>query len=140
VSSCRRVAFAGRSARPVAPRVRHRPPVFDGASEKATAGQLALAAYRAHLPVRIYRKLHVQSREELLVRVFAEFDPSQNARTNSETLVLSPERVTRSGGLGRCVWWGYDWPSLHAETASVSRFTRRPERAPEGSYAKRATA
>lgn len=48
--------------------------VFDGASEKDTAGQLGLSPHTVHTYLwRIYRKLQVQSREELLVRVFAEF-------------------------------------------------------------------
>jgi len=48
--------------------------VFDGASEKDTARELGLSPHTVHTYLwRIYRKLHVQSREELLVRVFAEF-------------------------------------------------------------------
>ena len=48
--------------------------VFDGATEKATARELGLSPHTVHTYLwRIYRKLHVQSREELLVRVFAEF-------------------------------------------------------------------
>ena len=48
--------------------------VFDGASEKDAAGQLGLSPHTVHTYLwRIYRKLHVQSRAELLVRVFAEF-------------------------------------------------------------------
>jgi DNA-binding NarL/FixJ family response regulator len=48
--------------------------VFDGASEKDTAADLGLSPHTVHSYLwRIYRKLHVQSREELLVRVFAEF-------------------------------------------------------------------
>jgi DNA-binding NarL/FixJ family response regulator len=48
--------------------------VFDGASEKDTARDLGLSPHTVHSYLwRIYRKLHVQSREELLVRVFAEF-------------------------------------------------------------------
>ncbi len=48
--------------------------VFDGASERDTAGRLGLSPHTVHTYLwRIYRKLHVQSREELLVRVFAEF-------------------------------------------------------------------
>src|SRR5467141_653491 len=48
--------------------------VFDGNSEKDTAARLGLSPHTVHTYVwRIYRKLHVQSREELLVRVFAEF-------------------------------------------------------------------
>jgi len=48
--------------------------VFDGASEKDAARELGLSPHTVHTYVwRIYRKLHVQSREELLVRVFAEF-------------------------------------------------------------------
>ena len=48
--------------------------VFDGASERDTAERLGLSPHTVHTYLwRIYRKLHVQSREELLVRVFAEF-------------------------------------------------------------------
>jgi len=48
--------------------------VFDGASEKDTAEQLGLSPHTVHTYLwRIYRKLQVQSRAELLVRVFAEF-------------------------------------------------------------------
>ncbi len=48
--------------------------VFDGASEKRIAEQLGLSPHTVHTYLwRIYRKLHVQSRQELLVRVFAEF-------------------------------------------------------------------
>jgi DNA-binding CsgD family transcriptional regulator len=48
--------------------------VFDGASEKRIAEQFGLSPHTVHTYLwRIYRKLHVQSRQELLVRVFAEF-------------------------------------------------------------------
>jgi DNA-binding NarL/FixJ family response regulator len=48
--------------------------VFDGVSEKSIAERLGLSPHTVHTYLwRIYRKLHVQSREELLVRVFAEF-------------------------------------------------------------------
>jgi DNA-binding NarL/FixJ family response regulator len=48
--------------------------VFDGDSEKDAAERLCLSPHTVHTYVwRIYRKLQVQSREELLVRVFAEF-------------------------------------------------------------------
>jgi DNA-binding NarL/FixJ family response regulator len=48
--------------------------VFDGDSEKTTAERLGLSPHTVHTYLwRIYRKLQVQSREELLVRVFAEF-------------------------------------------------------------------
>lgn len=48
--------------------------VFDGDSEKRTAERLGLSPHTVHTYLwRIYRKLQVQSREELLVRVFAEF-------------------------------------------------------------------
>jgi len=48
--------------------------VFDGASERIIAEQLGLSPHTVHTYIwRIYRKLQVQSREELLVRVFAEF-------------------------------------------------------------------
>jgi DNA-binding NarL/FixJ family response regulator len=57
--------------------------VFDGASEKDAARDLGLSPHTVHTYVwRIYRKLQVQSREELLVRVFAEFRslPKRTAR------------------------------------------------------------
>ena len=48
--------------------------VFDGDSERRTAERLGLSPHTVHTYLwRIYRKLQVQSREELLVRVFAEF-------------------------------------------------------------------
>jgi DNA-binding NarL/FixJ family response regulator len=48
--------------------------LFDGASEKRIAEQLGLSPHTVHTYLwRIYRKLHVQSRQELLIRVFAEF-------------------------------------------------------------------
>ena len=48
--------------------------VFDGDSEKDAAERLGLSPHTVHTYLwRIYRKLQVQSREELLVRVFAEF-------------------------------------------------------------------
>jgi DNA-binding NarL/FixJ family response regulator len=48
--------------------------VFDGNSEKDAAARLGLSPHTVHTYLwRIYRKLQVQSREELLVRVFAEF-------------------------------------------------------------------
>ena len=48
--------------------------LFDGASEKCIAEQLGLSPHTVHTYMwRIYRKLHVQSRQELLVRIFAEF-------------------------------------------------------------------
>lgn len=48
--------------------------LFDGASEKRIAEQLGISPHTVHTYLwRIYRKLHVQSRQELLVRVFAEF-------------------------------------------------------------------
>ncbi|HEX9292682.1 MAG TPA: helix-turn-helix transcriptional regulator [Gemmatimonadales bacterium] len=48
--------------------------VFDGNSEKDTAARFGLSPHTVHTYLwRIYRKLGVQSREELLVRVFAEF-------------------------------------------------------------------
>jgi DNA-binding CsgD family transcriptional regulator len=48
--------------------------VFDGDTEKRTAERLGLSPHTVHTYLwRIYRKLRVQSREELLVRVFAEF-------------------------------------------------------------------
>ena len=48
--------------------------VFDGESERVAAERLGLSPHTVHTYLwRIYRKLQVQSREELLVRVFAEF-------------------------------------------------------------------
>ena len=48
--------------------------VFDGDSERRTAERLGLSPHTVHTYLwRIYRKLQVQSREQLLVRVFAEF-------------------------------------------------------------------
>ena len=48
--------------------------VFDGNSEKDAAARLGLSPHTVHTYLwRIYRKLGVQSREALLVRVFAEF-------------------------------------------------------------------
>jgi DNA-binding CsgD family transcriptional regulator len=48
--------------------------VFDGDSEKRIAERTGLSPHTVHTYLwRIYRKLQVQSREELLVRVFAEF-------------------------------------------------------------------
>jgi len=48
--------------------------VFDGASERRIAEELGLSPHTVHTYIwRIYRKLQVQNREELLVRVFAEF-------------------------------------------------------------------
>ena len=48
--------------------------VFDGDSERRIAERLGLSPHTVHTYLsRIYRKLQVQSREELLVRVFAEF-------------------------------------------------------------------
>jgi DNA-binding NarL/FixJ family response regulator len=48
--------------------------VFDGASERAIAEQLGLSPHTVHTYLwRIYRKLQVRSREQLLVRIFAEF-------------------------------------------------------------------
>src|SRR5438093_8907247 len=58
--------------------------VFDGASEKDTAGELGLSPHTVHTYLsRIYRKLQVQSREELLVRVFAEFRSLPKRSTNN---------------------------------------------------------
>ena len=48
--------------------------LFDGASEKRIAEQLGISPHTVHTYLwRIYRKLQVRSRNELLVRVFAEF-------------------------------------------------------------------
>ena len=56
--------------------------VFDGASEKQIAQQLELSPHTVHTYLwRIYRKLHVRSREELLVRVFAEFRSLPSTKT-----------------------------------------------------------
>ncbi len=58
--------------------------VFDGDSEKRTAERLGLSPHTVHTYLwRIYRKLQVQSREELLVRVFAEFRSLPKRSTNS---------------------------------------------------------
>ena len=58
--------------------------VFDGASERDTAERLGLSPHTVHTYLwRIYRKLHVQSREEMLVRVFAEFRSLPKRTTNS---------------------------------------------------------
>jgi len=63
--------------------------VFDGESEKGAAERLGLSPHTVHTYLwRIYRKLHVQSREELLVRVFAEFR-------------ALPKRATSGGGRKR---------------------------------------
>jgi DNA-binding CsgD family transcriptional regulator len=64
--------------------------VFDGDSEKRTAERLGLSPHTVHTYLwRIYRKLRVQSREELLVRVFAEFrslpKKSSNGRRRPES-------------------------------------------------------
>jgi DNA-binding CsgD family transcriptional regulator len=57
--------------------------VFDGDSEKRTAERLGLSPHTVHTYLwRIYRKLQVQSREELLVRVFAEFRGLPKHSTN----------------------------------------------------------
>lgn len=57
--------------------------VFDGNSEKDTAARLGLSPHTVHSYLwRIYRKLQVQSREELLVRVFAEFRSLPKRGTN----------------------------------------------------------
>ena len=48
--------------------------VFDGASEKCIAEQLGLSPHTVHTYLwRIYRKLQINNRQELMVRVFAEF-------------------------------------------------------------------
>lgn len=58
--------------------------VFDGDSEKRTAERLGLSPHTVHTYLwRIYRKLQVQSREELLVRVFAEFRSLPKHSTSS---------------------------------------------------------
>ena len=58
--------------------------VFDGDSEKRIAERLGLSPHTVHTYVwRIYRKLQVQSREELLVRVFAEFRSLPKRRISS---------------------------------------------------------
>lgn len=51
--------------------VRH---VFDGASEKRIAEELGLSPHTVHTYLwRIYRKLQVHGRQELLVQIFAKF-------------------------------------------------------------------
>src|SRR5881397_1819956 len=66
--------------------------VFDGASERDTAGRLGLSPHTVHTYLwRIYRKLHVQSREELLVRVFAEFRSLPSGR-----------RLVANGSIASC--------------------------------------
>ena len=67
--------------------------VFDGDSEKRTAERLGLSPHTVHTYLwRIYRKLNVQSREGLLVRVFAEFrtlpQKSHNGRKRPEFRAL----------------------------------------------------
>jgi len=67
--------------------------VFDGDSEKRTAERLGLSPHTVHTYLwRIYRKLNVQSREGLLVRVFAEFrtlpKKSQHGRKRAEIRAL----------------------------------------------------
>src|SRR6185312_12549580 len=58
--------------------------VFDGDSEKRIAERLGLSPHTVHTYLwRIYRKLQVQSREELLVRVFAEFRALPKRPTHS---------------------------------------------------------
>jgi len=48
--------------------------LFDGASEKRIAEQLGISPHTVHTYLwRIYRKLNVQGRQQLLVRIFAEF-------------------------------------------------------------------
>ncbi|HLZ45528.1 MAG TPA: helix-turn-helix transcriptional regulator [Gemmatimonadales bacterium] len=66
--------------------------VFDGDSEKDAAERLGLSPHTVHTYLwRIYRKLQVQSREQLLVRVFAEFralpkrPPTSAARKRHES-------------------------------------------------------
>ena len=55
--------------------------VFDGASEKRIAQRLGLSPHTVHTYLwRIYRKLGVQSRPELLVSVFARFRALQSPR------------------------------------------------------------
>ncbi len=81
--------------------------VFDGNSEKDTAQRLGLSPHTVHTYLwRIYRKLHVQSREELLVRVFAEF---RSLPPPTPNFVRSPPRNApataanaRTAGTARC--------------------------------------
>jgi len=69
--------------------------VFDGNSEKDAAARLGLSPHTVHTYLwRIYRKLHVQSREELLVRVFAEFRALPKRSSNGRGR-------GRGGGRGR---------------------------------------
>jgi DNA-binding NarL/FixJ family response regulator len=55
--------------------------VFDDRKEKAIAAELAISSHTVHTHlVRLYRKLRVASRIELIVRVMAE-DVVQSSRT-----------------------------------------------------------
>jgi len=68
--------------------------VFDGDSEKDTAARLGLSPHTVHTYLwRIYRKLRVQSREELLVRVFAEFRSLPKRSTNGRKKQESRHRA-----------------------------------------------
>ena len=68
--------------------------VFDGDSEKRTAERLGLSPHTVHTYLwRVYRKLHVQSREELLVRVFAEFRALPKRSSNGRKKVPSRARA-----------------------------------------------
>src|ERR1041384_6072604 len=69
-------------------------PVFDGNSEKAAAAPLGLSPHTVHTYLwRIYRKLRVQSREELLVRVFAEFRTLPPRSVSARKPRLAPRGV-----------------------------------------------
>ena len=68
--------------------------VFDGNSEKDAAARLGLSPHTVHTYLwRIYRKLGVQSREELLVRVFAEFRSLPKRSTGGRKRQESRHRV-----------------------------------------------
>jgi DNA-binding CsgD family transcriptional regulator len=68
--------------------------VFDGDTEKRTAERLGLSPHTVHTYLwRIYRKLRVQSREELLVRVFAEFRSLPKKSHNSRKRPASQARA-----------------------------------------------
>jgi DNA-binding NarL/FixJ family response regulator len=68
--------------------------VFDGNSEKDAAARLGLSPHTVHTYLwRIYRKLGVQSREELLVRVFAEFRSLPKRSTSGRKRQESRHRV-----------------------------------------------
>ncbi|HTI04533.1 MAG TPA: helix-turn-helix transcriptional regulator [Gemmatimonadales bacterium] len=68
--------------------------VFDGESERSAAERLGLSPHTVHTYLwRIYRKLQVQSREELLVRVFAEFRTLPKRSPSARKPRLAPRDV-----------------------------------------------